>query len=1015
MRPLKIAILHSNEDSSFRVRCHQPLSWLVKQRAIEVIPPMNGWEADVVLMHGQWQPGALAVVTSLRRHGIRVVADLDEDVFAAPHAFAAPAGHATAGVLGDAAFLGRVREVLSAVDAVLTPTHNLAAKLARFQAKVLVTPNGIDLGAWPKAKSRDRVRVVGFAGGASHLDNLEILRPVLAKLANRFWKEEIRFICLGVRPSWLLDVVAGAQVADACRPDQYPTWLSTLGFDVALAPLADSEFNSSRSALKFWEYSAAGAVTVASNREPYASAIQDGSTGLVVDNQPDSWVQAIGKLIRSDELRRELREAALRSAEAHDLSRTAPMLLEALESLEPNRSRVAFALPRTCDQTCQDVDIVIPIYNSPELTKQAIEAALPELDATHRLVLVDDASPDPAVGALLEEYAGRAFVSIHRCAQNSGFVGTCNLAVRELTRPDADVILMNADTRPMPGFVRRLAATAGSNPVIGTVTAVSNIGWIASVPDLGDAQELAALDHAPVLAPTACGFLFYIKREVLRKYGLFDPVFSPGYCEEVDLSLRIAGEYANVIDPGCWTWHANSASFGDAKFQLSLEHNAVIDRRYPHFRFELAAFNARHPLLGHRSKMLTATRDPRPRVLHVLHVHGSGHGTGKHVLDLGGALSDRYLSLAAAAQEAVNPASEQLELYCGDVLLKSWRYAQPGWPQTAAQVPANDPPWAGLLEDARPNLIHVHHLKNHALSLLAQLTSLGVPAIVSLHDYYFLCPDFGLQKCPGVHSCDTCFPERFQGPAHYQRLRRALFHASLKRAAAIVAPSHTAANLVRDVYRDLNIQVIPHGVRGIAKLARKPGSRIRFGMLGNISALKGIEVILKAWPEVTPADAAELHLFGGSDPAYLPLYKALGVHYHGPYCEGDLPRILSQIDIGVLPSQAPETFSYTLSEFFAGGVAVVGSDTGALSERIENGVNGFKIAKDDVKAWASTISLLIRDAGLRERIGHGVRTQDTIGDMAARYAELYREVLARTRGHMDTSVEVSVPALASCH
>ena len=178
-------------------------------------------------------------------------------------------------------------------------------------------------------------------------------------------------------------------------------------------------------------------MTVASDLEPYASAIQNGSTGLLVNNQPESWVQAVGNLIRNDDLRRPLLEAARRSMEAHDISRTAPAMLRALEATEPNRGRALFALARTRTQACPDVDVVIPIYNSPELARQAIEATLPELDATHRLILVDDASPDPEVGAMLEGYSGRNWVTVHRGAENRGFVGACNLAVQELTRRDA--------------------------------------------------------------------------------------------------------------------------------------------------------------------------------------------------------------------------------------------------------------------------------------------------------------------------------------------------------------------------------------------------------------------------------------------------------------------------------------------------------------------------------------------------------------------------------------------------
>lgn len=124
MRPLRIAVLRSKEDSSYRVRCHAPLMWLQRQRAIEVVPPLKAWEADVVLLHGQWQPGGLAVARSLRRHGIRVVADLDEDIFNAP------AEHPSAAMYRDPALQARCRELLGAVDALFVPTEHLASKLA---------------------------------------------------------------------------------------------------------------------------------------------------------------------------------------------------------------------------------------------------------------------------------------------------------------------------------------------------------------------------------------------------------------------------------------------------------------------------------------------------------------------------------------------------------------------------------------------------------------------------------------------------------------------------------------------------------------------------------------------------------------------------------------------------------------------------------------------------------------------------------------------------------------------
>ena len=984
MRPLRVATLHSKRDKSFLTRCHEPLSWLKAQSAVEWLPPMKAWEADVVVMHRQWQPGASAVVRSLHRNGIRVVVDLDEELQETQP---------------------RMRQLCEAADAVTVANSFLASRPGIPDAKIAICPSGIDLAMWrkmPAPKPRERARTVGFAATASHAANLEILRPALPKLAQKFREQDVRLVCFGFQPAWLSGVMPGIETIEACRAEEYPLRLVRLGLDVALAPLTNDASNKNRSALKVCEYAMAGAVTVATNAEPYSAAIQDGLSGMLVDNKADSWIIAISKLIRNHDLRQQLLDGARKAAQAHDLSVTATRLLGALENTQPNRNREFFAFPRIQSKErtsaeSRDVDVIIPIYNAPELTRQAIEATLPDLNANHRLILVDDASPNPAMISLLDEYRGRPWVTVHRSAENRGFVGTCNLGALELARPDADVILLNSDARPMRGFIRRLAETAGSHPEIGTVTAVSNNGSIASVLDLSDAERLATeVENPLVLAPTSVGHLMYIKREVIREYGLFDMAFSPGYGEENDLSLRILDRYVNVVDTGCWCWHKGSASFQATNNKLREDHQALLDKRYPHYQFEVQAYWAADPLRAHRRRTLAATRDPRPRVLHVAHSYEGVGGTEKHVKDLEGALSDRYMGFVAAPKE------NELKVYSGAISLDARPYVQAAWPLSSSEVPANDKEWAEILRELKPDLIHFHHLLNHPLSLLAKLSDTGIPLIVSTHDYYFLCPDYTLQHCPGVQSCDSCFPERFKGPAEYQRLRRVLMGGSLQKAAAIVAPSEATAKLVHEVYPDLNIRVIPHGIRAVSKIEKRPSAKVRFGMIGHVAPVKGIELILKAWPLVDSREA-ELHLYGTADPRYIEQCASAGIRYHGPYREADLSRILSEIDIGLLPSQAPETFCYALAEFFSGGVPVIGSDYGNLGDQIVNGVNGYKAPRDDPRAWAELISLLVKDPARREQIAKGVRPPDSVRDMASKYAALYREVLSGADDRVSSS------------
>ena len=377
MRPLRIATLHSHKGGSFLLRCEAPLKKLQAQGAVTVVSPLMAWEADVVLFHDQWQPGSLDVMRSLQQHGIRVVVDVDGDIVTAP----------------DAGFQERARKLMETADALLVPCDAVAGKLGKLNPKVLVSPTGIDLDVWRntgKETARDKVRVVGFAASPAEIANIDIVRPVLAKLAYKFKEQNIRMICFGFQPAWLRDVFAAAEGIAACSSSEYPERLTGLGLDIALAPLTAAGCTESRSALKFWEHSLAGAVTIATNLDPYASAIVDGATGLLVDNRPESWSQAIWKLIRNDELRRNMLASARQAVEAHDLVRTAPRMLEALESTRPNRNRTFFACARTQEQECPNVDVVIPLRNASALARQAIETTLPELDAAHRLILVDD-------------------------------------------------------------------------------------------------------------------------------------------------------------------------------------------------------------------------------------------------------------------------------------------------------------------------------------------------------------------------------------------------------------------------------------------------------------------------------------------------------------------------------------------------------------------------------------------------------------------------------------------------
>lgn len=283
--------------------------------------------------------------------------------------------------------------------------------------------------------------------------------------------------------------------------------------------------------------------------------------------------------------------------------------------------------------------IIVPIYNSPQLVQRCITAVLRWTRGPARLILIDDASPDPAVAALLSGYAGCAHVLVRRNAENLGYTRSTNLGI-ELAGDD-DVVFLNSDTEVGPCWLPALRALAAGDARIGTVTAVSDNAGAFSVPELEQycpiparwtlpQAQRALLHHAggcvPEL-PTGNGFCMLVTRAMLNRVGVLDAAaFPSGYGEENDLCQRAAqAGFRHVIAGNVLVRHARSASFGDARrAALGAQGMAVLRQRYPQYEAQVGAtlWSFARRVLDYRVRRLYADRDhfyaalpPRPRVL----------------------------------------------------------------------------------------------------------------------------------------------------------------------------------------------------------------------------------------------------------------------------------------------------------------------------------------------------------------------------------------------------------------
>ena len=84
------------------------------------------------------------------------------------------------------------------------------------------------------------------------------------------------------------------------------------GFDIGLAPLPNTVFHRSKNNTKFRDYGACRVAGVYSNIDVYSSCIEDGRTGILVDNTPESWFTGVAKLIENPQLTASIKEQAFK-------------------------------------------------------------------------------------------------------------------------------------------------------------------------------------------------------------------------------------------------------------------------------------------------------------------------------------------------------------------------------------------------------------------------------------------------------------------------------------------------------------------------------------------------------------------------------------------------------------------------------------------------------------------------------------------------------------------------------
>jgi glycosyltransferase involved in cell wall biosynthesis len=347
--------------------------------------------------------------------------------------------------------------------------------------------------------------------------------------------------------------------------------------------------------------------------------------------------------------------------------------------------------------------------------------------------------------------------------------------------------------------------------------------------------------------------------------------------------------------------------------------------------------------------------------------------------------------------------------------------------------------WVGdYLREQRPDLLHLHSGYLIGGGVIAAAQAQGIPSIITLHDYWFLCPRITLLRGDGKicnpipadpAGCAWCLhldqrryrmSDQISGGAagrawialasgserDQQAARRAYLRQTLHTVDLALAPSRFLASCFSEVMPAERIRVLRIGVEQ-SHLRQVPppnsATALRLAYIGQIAEHKGVHVLVEAVQRlahtgrpVTLTIHGNLHSF----PAYAQrLRQMIGtderITLAGPFANGQIASVLAAADLVVVPSIWYENSPLTILEAQAAGRPVLASALGGMAELVRDGIDGLHFIPGDAADLARQIQRLRSEPGVLARLAAGIRPPLSIDEELSGLATIYAQVVAR--------------------
>ncbi len=593
------------------------------------------------------------------------------------------------------------------------------------------------------------------------------------------------------------------------------------------------------------------------------------------------------------------------------------------------------------------VDIIIPVWNELELTRECIESIKRSTKIPFRLIIIDNGS-EKETREYLENVRDDPDLDVI-LIRNDSNIGYLKAVNQGLKQSDSKyVCILNNDTVVTDNWLDKMVDFAEKHDDVGLINPVLKKKRTPSAPDNLDkiTRELESRKGEYIELDHCVGACLLIRKDVIKDIGFFDEIYGFGHWEDNDYSRRAqkAG-YKCVRLLDTLVWHYVSRSFNKIKNwkSLSEQNKKIFYNRWGEEIILIYPFPEKLPMERARSIQYINTCFSLARNgVKVYMIIPGNKGDKKRILDYYGIIDHENVSFVF--------------------------------------LPAVRVKVADLMSVTINHIFYFASLF-YIMRLLRKIRKKDVEKkviILTRHPKLakFLYKFKNIIRAKFIYEVHEIFSETAKRKKRgFLKVENKIFN---KSDGLITITYHLKKQLMEKFGVRKPVSVIRDGVNieGDNRKEGPPDKKERMVIYtGQTFPWKGVDTLIRASKYIN----GNVVIIGGEDEELKELKKmsqelgAENIMFMGWVKPADIRKFLSQASVGVIPLKRDTISQYYTSplkmfEYMACGIPIVASDLPSIREVLRNEENAILVEPDNPVDLAQAINRLLDDKELARRI-----------------------------------------------